>query len=50
MTGEKLETKKLSEKAKRINTIITVVGFAIGILGIGTAVYLFIKRQPFSFH
>jgi hypothetical protein len=50
MTGEKLETKKLSEKAKKINIIITVVGFTIGILGIGTAIYLFIKRQPFSFH
>jgi N-acetylglutamate synthase-like GNAT family acetyltransferase len=50
MTGEKLETAKISEKAKTINTVITVVGFAIGILGISTAIYLFIKRQPFSFH
>jgi hypothetical protein len=48
MTEEKLETKRISEKAKTINTIITVVGFAIGILGIGTAIYLFIQRQPFG--
>jgi N-acetylglutamate synthase-like GNAT family acetyltransferase len=32
MTEEKLETRKISEKARTINTIITVVGFAIGIL------------------
>ncbi len=50
MTEEKLETQKISEKAKTINTIITVVGFTIGILGIGIAIYLFIQRQPFSFH
>ena len=48
MTEEKLETEKISEKAKTINTIITVVGFAIGILGIGTAIYLFIHRNPFG--
>jgi hypothetical protein len=48
MAGEKLETKKISEKAKTINTIITVVGFAIGILGIGIAIFLFFHRQPFS--
>ena len=48
MTGEKLETKKISEKAKTINTIITVVGFAIGIICIGAAIYLFIHRNPFG--
>jgi N-acetylglutamate synthase-like GNAT family acetyltransferase len=48
MTEEKLETKRISEKAKTMNTIITVVGFAIGILGIGTAIYLFIHRNPFG--
>jgi hypothetical protein len=48
MTGEKLETKKISEKAKTINTIITIVGFAIGIICIGAAIYLFIHRNPFS--
>jgi N-acetylglutamate synthase-like GNAT family acetyltransferase len=48
MTEEKLETRRISEKAKTLNTIITVVGFAIGILGIGTAIYLFLHRNPFS--
>jgi hypothetical protein len=48
MTEEKLETKRISEKAKTINTIITIVGFAIGILGIGTAIYLFLHRNPFG--
>ena len=48
MKEESLETKRISEKAKTLNTIITVVGFAIGILGIATAIYLFIHRQPFS--
>lgn len=48
MTGEKLETKRISEKAKTINTIITIAGFAIGIIGACVAFYLFIHRNPFS--
>jgi N-acetylglutamate synthase-like GNAT family acetyltransferase len=48
MTEEKLGTKRIFEKAKTISTIITVVCFAIGILGIGIAIYLFVHRQPFS--
>ena len=48
MTEEKLETKKISEKAKTINTIITIAGFAIGILGIVTAIFLFLHRNPFG--
>jgi N-acetylglutamate synthase-like GNAT family acetyltransferase len=48
MAGEKSETKKISEKAKTINTAITVVGFAIGILGIAIAIYLFVHRNPFA--
>jgi N-acetylglutamate synthase-like GNAT family acetyltransferase len=48
MAGEKSETKKISEKAKTINTVITVAGFAIGILGIGFAIYLFVHRNPFQ--
>jgi hypothetical protein len=47
MTEEKLGTRRISEKAKTINTIITVAGFAIGILGIAIAIYLFVHRQPF---
>jgi N-acetylglutamate synthase-like GNAT family acetyltransferase len=48
MAEEKLETKRISEKAKMINTIITVAGFAIGIICFGVAIYLFVHRQPFS--
>ncbi len=48
MAEEKSEAKKISEKAKTINTIITVAGFAIGILCIGIAIYLFVHRNPFS--
>jgi len=48
MAGEKLETRKISEKAKTINTFITVAGFAIGIICFGVAIYLFVHRNPFS--
>ncbi len=47
----KMEAVRISEKArtfKTLTTIITVVCFAIGIFGIGFAIYLFIHRQPFS--
>jgi N-acetylglutamate synthase-like GNAT family acetyltransferase len=48
MAGEKSETEKISAKAKTINTIITVIGFAIGIVCIGIAIYLFVHRNPFQ--
>jgi N-acetylglutamate synthase-like GNAT family acetyltransferase len=48
MAGEKNETKKISEKAKTINLIITIAGFAIGILCIGIAIYLFVHRNLFQ--
>jgi len=50
MAGEKSETEKISEKARMINTFITIAGFAIGIIGFGIAIYLFIHRNPFSLH
>jgi hypothetical protein len=50
MAGERSETEKISEKAKTINTFITIAGFAIGIIGFGIAIYLFIHRNPFSQH
>ena len=50
MAGEKSETEKISEKARTINTFITIAGFAIGIIGFGIAIYLFINRNPFSQH
>lgn len=49
--AEEIESATLSEKAKTfktIATIVTVVCFAIGIFGIGFAIYLFFNRHPFS--
>jgi N-acetylglutamate synthase-like GNAT family acetyltransferase len=48
MADEKKETDRLAEKARNLRTAITVAGFAIGILGIMVAAYLFIHRNPFS--
>jgi N-acetylglutamate synthase-like GNAT family acetyltransferase len=48
MTEEKLGTKRISEKAKTINTVITVAGFAIGIICFAVAIYLFVHRNPFQ--
>ena len=47
MAGEKSETRKISEKAKTINLVITIAGFTVGFLCIGIAIYLFIHRNPF---
>jgi N-acetylglutamate synthase-like GNAT family acetyltransferase len=48
MADEKKETDRLAEKARNLRTAITVVGFAIGIIGIIVAAYLVIHRNPFS--
>lgn len=48
MAAEKKETERISEKARTLKTAITVVGFAIGIISLGIAIYLFIHRNPFS--
>ncbi|HEY1489715.1 MAG TPA: hypothetical protein VGF90_01635 [Verrucomicrobiae bacterium] len=48
MADEKKETERLAEKARNLRTAITVIGFAIGIIGIIVAAYLFIHRNPFS--
>jgi N-acetylglutamate synthase-like GNAT family acetyltransferase len=44
----KKDTDRVAEKARTLKTVITVIGFAIGILSIGLAIYLFFHRQPFS--
>lgn len=46
--GEQMEIKKISDKAKTMNLIIIIAGFAIGISGIAFAIYLLIHRNPFS--
>lgn len=48
MAEEKKETERLSEKARTFKTVITVLGFAIGIICIALAIYLFIHRNPFQ--
>jgi N-acetylglutamate synthase-like GNAT family acetyltransferase len=48
MDAEKKQTVRVAEKARALKNIITVVCFAIGILGIGVAIYLLIHRNPFS--
>jgi N-acetylglutamate synthase-like GNAT family acetyltransferase len=48
MAEEKIGTKRISEKAKTINTVITVAGFAIGIICFGVAIYLFVHRNSFQ--
>ena len=48
MDAEKEQTARVAEKARTLKTIITVVGFTIGIVCIGFAVYLFIHHNPFQ--
>ena len=48
MADEKKGTDRVFEKARTLKTIITVIGFAIGILSIAFAVYLFTHHQSFS--
>jgi len=48
MAEEKKETDRMAEKARNLRTAITVIGFAIGIIGIIVAAYLFLHRSPFS--
>ena len=48
LAAEKKDTDRVSGKVRTINTVITVIGFTVGILCIGFAVYLFVHRNPFS--
>ena len=45
MDAEKQQTARVYEKARTLKTIITVVGFAVGILCIGFAIFLLIRRN-----
>ena len=44
----KKQTARVAGKARTLKTIITVVGFAIGIVCFGFAIYLLIHRNPFA--
>jgi len=47
MDTEKKQTALVAEKARTLNHIITAIGFAIGFLGIGIAIYLLVRRNSF---
>jgi len=48
MSEERRSTQRTYEQARTLKTIITVIGFAIGILCFGLAAYLLVHRNPFS--
>ena len=48
MLAEKRSTERAYEQARTLKTIITVIGFAIGILCFAFLGYLLIHRNPFS--
>ena len=48
MSAEKRSTERTYEQARTIKTIVTVIGFMIGILCFGFVGYLLIHHYPFS--
>ena len=48
MDAEKKQTAQVVEKARKLKTIVTVIGFTIGFLCIGFAIYLFAHHNPFA--
>jgi N-acetylglutamate synthase-like GNAT family acetyltransferase len=46
--SEKKHTTQTLEQARTLRTIITVVGFGVGILCLGVLLYLLVRRNPFS--
>ena len=48
MDAEKKMTGRVTEKARTLNTIITITCFTIGILCFGIVIYLFVHGNPFS--
>jgi N-acetylglutamate synthase-like GNAT family acetyltransferase len=48
MDEEKRRTEQVRERAQNIRNMITVAGFAIGILAFGFAIYLLVHRGAFS--
>ena len=50
MAAEKRDTDRVAEQARVFKTILTVIGFAIGILSFGVAIYLFVRHNLLSPH
>jgi N-acetylglutamate synthase-like GNAT family acetyltransferase len=48
MSAEKRNTERIHERARTLKTVITIIGFTIGILCFGLVTYLLIHRNPFS--
>ena len=48
MSAERRNTERTYEQARLLKTIITVIGFTIGILCFIVAGYLLVHRHPFS--
>jgi N-acetylglutamate synthase-like GNAT family acetyltransferase len=47
MSAEKRNTERTYEQARTLKTVITVIGFGIGILCFGFVAYLLVHRNPF---
>jgi hypothetical protein len=50
MAAEKRDTDRVAGQARTLNTILTIIGFAVGILCVGAAIYLFVRHNPFLPH
>ncbi len=48
LSAEKQNTERAFQQARRLKTVITVIGFLIGILCFGVVAYLLIHHNPFS--
>jgi N-acetylglutamate synthase-like GNAT family acetyltransferase len=50
MAAEKRDTDRVVEQAHTLKTILTIIGFAIGIFCFGVAIYLFVRHNPYLSH
>ena len=48
MAAEKQSIERVTEKVQTFRTVVTVLGFVIGIIGLAISAYLFIHRNPFG--
>ncbi|MDD5140457.1 MAG: hypothetical protein PHY43_09400 [Verrucomicrobiales bacterium] len=48
LAAEKTSIERVTEKVQTFKTVVTILGFAIGIICFAVAAYLFIHRNPFS--
>jgi hypothetical protein len=48
MSGEKQDTARVHEQAQTLKTIITIIGFSIGIVCLCVVIFLIVHNNPFS--